>query len=74
MISITKLAEMLEPNQFSIISEMKANGQLREEVQNPNQMDRREGQIYKKKLDEYLDKFQRPEVWTKAVQRLIVYN
>lgn len=30
-------------------------------------MDRREGQIYKKKLDDYLDKFLRAETWTKAI-------
>jgi hypothetical protein len=67
MIPITKVAEVLDPNPISIQKEMKENGQLREEVNNPNDMDRREGQIYKKKHDDYLDKFLRPETWTKAI-------
>lgn len=37
-------------------------------------MNRREGQIYKKRLDEFLNNFLRPESWTKAIQKLLVYN
>lgn len=37
-------------------------------------MDRREGQIYKKKLDDFLDKILRAETWTKAIQRLLIYK
>ena len=53
---------------------MKDKGQLRKEINDPKDMDRREGQLHKKRLDECLDNYLRPENWTKAIQKLLVYN
>jgi len=43
MIPIARIAELLDPNPINILDELKGKGQLRKEVFDPKDMDRREG-------------------------------
>lgn len=43
MIPIARIAEVLDPNPINILDELKGKDQLRKEVFDPKDMDRREG-------------------------------
>lgn len=43
MIPIARIAEVLDPSPVNILQEMKDKGQLRKEINDPKDMDRREG-------------------------------